>query len=171
VLDAAQVEKELRDGWLKLRDKLRDKIAARLGLVAKPAEKVPESGDKAKKKKKRLKDEEGLKFKRALIAGLTADEQRIFVRLRKLMTEYGVFLVPVGELEDWLSPLGCEPPKESSEKWKWLRDALERLGQDPQSEAYVRPDEGDIWDFMRGINRWILDPDREGTSNTSTGRK
>lgn len=165
VLDAAQVDKDLRDGWLKQRDGLRDRIAERLGLIGKPVEATPETG----RKKKKLREQEELKFKRELIATLTAGEQKIFKALRRSMAEYGVFIVPVGELEDWLAPLGCKPPKDEKSKGKWLREALDRLGQDPQSEAYVRPDKGDIWDFMRAINAWILDPDREGTSLTTRG--
>jgi hypothetical protein len=165
VLDAAQVGKELRDGWLKQRDGLRDSVAKRLGLIGKPIEAAPETG----KRKKKLKEQEAMKFKRELIATLTPGEQKIFKTLRKSMAEYGVFIVPVGELEDWLAPLGCKPPKDNKEKWKWLREAIDRLGQDPQSDAYVWPDKGDIWDFMRAINAWILDLDREGTSLMTRG--
>ncbi len=79
------------------------------------------------------------------------------------MASYGVFIVPVGELEDWLAPLGLQPPPDDM-KGQWLRKALDRLGQDRDSDTYVHPADGDIWDFMRSINAWILDPDREGTA-------
>lgn len=164
VLDAAQVDRELRDGWLKQRDALIDRIAQRLGLDAKPTHAVPAAGTGSKKQKQKLKDQ--VKLKRELIATLTHDEQRIFKALRKSMAEYGVFLVPVGELEDWLAPLGCKPPKDEKEKGKWLKAALDRLGQDPQAEGYVRPENGDIWDFMRAVNAWIMNPEREGTAQT-----
>lgn len=90
----------------------------------------------------------------------------MFKALRKSMAEYGVFIVPVGELEDWLGPLGCKPPKDEKGKGKWLREAIEKLGQDPQAEAYVKPVKGDIWDFMREVNSWIMNPEREGTAQT-----
>ena len=152
VLDAAQVEKEIRDGWLRQRDGLRDKLIKRLGPFAEPA------GEDSEENK--------LQFKGKVIAGLKPAEKKIFANLIASMAKYGVFIVPVGELEDWLSPLGLSPPSKK-EKGRWLGEALKRLGQDPDSEGYARPEDGDIWDFVRSINAWILDPEREGTSRTS----
>lgn len=155
MLDAAQVDPTIRDGWLKQRDGLRDKIARRLGIDLNQ----PEDGPKGKAKKK-------LQLKGAIIAGLKASEKKVFASLLNSMAEYGVFVVPVGELEDWLTPLGLKPPPDDM-KAKWLREALDQLGQDPESESYVRPGKDDIWAFMRSVNAWILNPKREGTSFTS----
>lgn len=141
ILAAAQVGKDFRKSWLALRDSLREKVRERTGV--------------AKGEKVALKGKD--------IADLTGTEKKIFAKLRSFLAEYGIFLVPVGELENWLTPLGLQP---CSDKTKWLHKALDRLGQDPESETYVRPDEGDIWEFMRSVNAWILDPDREGTSPT-----
>lgn len=159
LLDAAQVDKETRDGWLKLRNGLREKIAKRLG--------VDLGGADAANEAEPGKDKKKLSFKGKLIAELKPVEKKLFTHLLAYMAEYGVFLVPVGELEDWLTPLGLRPPSDRAMKGKWLREALDRLGQDPRSESYVRPEKGDIWDFMRRVNAWILDPDREGTSSTT----
>ncbi len=153
VLDAAQVDKTIRDGWLKQCSGLREKLARRLGFDLKQ---LDDDSVSEKKKKK-------LQLKGPIIADLKASEKKIFASLRKSMAEYGVFIVPVGELEDWLRPLDLKPPP-GDMKAKWLRDALDRLGQDPEDESYVRPADGDIWDFMRDVNAWILDPNREGTS-------
>lgn len=162
LLDAAQVNKVLRDGWIRQRDGLREKIAKRLGVDLKGSddEEEAEPGkDKGKKKQK-------LPLKGTLIAEMKPSEKKIFSKLLSSVAEYGVFLVPVGELENWLSPLGLRPPSDRTKKAKWLRDALNRLGQDPRDENYVRPSDGDIWDFVRSVNAWILDPEREGTSPT-----
>jgi len=149
LLDAAQVDKVIRDGWLKQRDGLRDKLRSRLGSL-------PAVGDDSEEKKLQLKGK--------IIAGLKPTEKKIFDELRSSMSKYGVFIVPVGELEDWLSPLGLQPPTQKDKKPRWLQDALDRLGQDPQLDSYVRPAKGDIWDFMRSIIAWILDPERDGTA-------
>lgn len=141
ILYAAQIPKILREGWLQQRTKLKDKLVKRL---------QPADGK--------------LDLKGHTIAKLSSTEAKIFKTMRSAMAEYGVFLVPVGELEDWLSHLGL---KRSAEKSKWLRAALDQLGIDPEAEGYARPTGGDIWQFMREVNRWILDPRREGTSPTS----
>lgn len=40
---------------------------------------------------------------------------------------------------------------------------LERLGSDPNDATYVKPAAGDVWDFMRGIVKWVRDAKRKGT--------
>src|SRR5262249_9783876 len=129
VLRAAQVPRILREGWLHQRGKLKERLVRRI----QPAD------DK-------------LDFKGDTIQGLDRTEVEVFETLRTYMAKYGVFLVPVGELEDWLSDLGL---RRSTDKSKWLRTALDGLGVDPDAEGYVRAGEGDIWQFMREVNRWI----------------
>ena len=58
----------------------------------------------------------------------------------------GLFLVPVGELEDWLSSEKIDVSKHN--KWAWANAAaliIQRKG-----AAY-----GDIWDFVRQIARFL----------------
>jgi hypothetical protein len=140
ILDAAQVPKILRDSWLQQRSKLKETVMTRL---ARPASEIKLKGD--------------------LIKTFTSLEAKLFKTICASMADYGVFLVPVGELEDWLSTLGL---KRSTEKLKWLHQALDRLGIDPEAEGYARPAKDDIWQFVREINRWILDPNHDGTSST-----
>lgn len=139
ILVAAQIDRVIRQGWVKLRDGLREKIGRRLGVDMKDTV---------------LKGED--------IARLTPAEHTIFAELRASMAKYGVFIVPLGELENWLTPLGVKPRLD--DKGRWLREALERLGTDPQSVEYVHPAKDDIWEFIRGVNAWIRNPTREGTS-------
>lgn len=139
ILKAAQVDKVIRTGWLQQRAGLKEQIAARLGNEL---------------------DKTSLKGE--IIAGLTPSEREIFTELRSSMARYGVFVVPVGELENWLTSLGLRPNLD--DKNRWLREALDHLGIDPQDESYIRPRKGDIWDFIRSVNAWILDPERKGTS-------
>ena len=75
------------------------------------------------------------------------------------VAEHGVFIVPMGELECWLSSLGVERTKNKS---LWLTQIFERLGDDPGDSSYVNPDNSDIWNFLRSIDHWISSPERKG---------
>lgn len=91
------------------------------------------------------------------IAILTGDPREAVESLLRQMSEYGLFVVPGGELESWLKQLGATghgPP--------WLIDIFTQMGEDPQSEQYVRPSEGDVWKFISNVKSWLVDPDRRG---------
>ncbi len=145
VLLAAQIPDAIRGGIAlaraQFRDSLRDRIAK---------EQTPNNDDCKK-----------TKLKHNVIAGLTSKEREIFEHLLMDLARYGVFLVPLGELESWLGPLGLQPLDDKS---KWFKQALDRLGWDPDTPEYAKPETGDIWDFMRQVNAWILDPHRKGTA-------
>jgi ABC-type cobalamin/Fe3+-siderophores transport system ATPase subunit len=71
--------------------------------------------------------------------------------------EYGLFVVADGELESWLKPLGASghgPP--------WLIDIFEKMGEDPDSVNYVKPNDGDVWKFLSNIKTWLTNPNRLG---------
>jgi hypothetical protein len=74
------------------------------------------------------------------------------------LQQYGIFAVRNGAVESWLPQLGIK-----SKKSAWTVEMLERLGSDPNDGAYVRPAEGDVWDFMRSIVRWVWNSQRKGT--------
>ncbi|MDC0708020.1 AAA family ATPase [Stigmatella sp. ncwal1] len=80
----------------------------------------------------------------------------------KPLAEQGIFVVPEGEVESWLSNLHPEGGRPS--KSDWLDIIFEALGSDPHGK-YIHPGTGDVWDFMRGIAKWIGDPNREGLSS------
>jgi predicted ATPase len=75
----------------------------------------------------------------------------------KTLSEYGVFLVPNGEVESWLSEFEI-----GGHSTDWLVPMFERLGSDETSPDYVRPAAGDVWDFLRRVRLWLLQPDRSG---------
>ncbi|WP_236774748.1 hypothetical protein [Agrobacterium tumefaciens] len=70
---------------------------------------------------------------------------------------YGLFVVPIGELEAWLSGLNVERTKQ-----KWLHTVFEKMGCDPSSKTYVQPETGDVWDFMGSLASWARNPQRRG---------
>ena len=73
------------------------------------------------------------------------------------LAEYGIFVVPSGEVESWLQTLPLNRGKST-----WLSTIFEAMGEDPNSAAYVRPAAGDVWDFMGSIASWVRNPRRRG---------
>jgi hypothetical protein len=74
------------------------------------------------------------------------------------LDKFGLFAVRRGELESWLPSLGV-----SGKKTDWTVAMLQALGDDPAKTEYIKPANGDVWDFMRAIVAWIQDPGRAGT--------
>jgi ABC-type cobalamin/Fe3+-siderophores transport system ATPase subunit len=88
---------------------------------------------------------------------LQGGEQEAARTLMKQLEEYGVFVVPGGELESWLtskSIAGKGPP--------WLVKMFESMGDDPENSAYAKPTDDDIWQFISLIRTWLTNPDRRG---------
>ncbi|HEX2189513.1 MAG TPA: AAA family ATPase, partial [Longimicrobiaceae bacterium] len=73
------------------------------------------------------------------------------------LAAFGVFVVPTGELECWLTHLevGGHGPE-------WLTQVFERMGTDSSRESYLRPGDGDVWRFMERLAAWVGDPLRRG---------
>lgn len=72
------------------------------------------------------------------------------------LAERGIFVVPVGELESWLSSLALRPGR--SDKPKWLMTIFERLGDDPDKPEYIKPEAHDVWAFLDGVASWVANP-------------
>jgi hypothetical protein len=79
--------------------------------------------------------------------------------LLRALADFGIFVVPNGELESWLTNIGVQS---TSNKKYWLLNVFEVLGGDPECSNYINPQNDDIWDFMRGIASWINNPGRNG---------
>ncbi|KQZ42235.1 ATP-dependent endonuclease [Duganella sp. Root1480D1] len=90
----------------------------------------------------------------AILSG--ADRQAAEDLLNQLR-QYGIFAIPGGELESWMKGLGA-----SGHGPTWLIDVFERMGEDPSNANYVRPNAGDVWEFVRDIRSWLVDPARKG---------
>lgn len=88
---------------------------------------------------------------------LLGGERQAAESLRAQLAAYGIFLVPGGELESWLKPLGA-----TGHGSNWLISMFERMGSDPDGPSYVKPGEGDVWDFVKAVGGWIADPNRLG---------
>lgn len=73
------------------------------------------------------------------------------------LAEYGLFVVRNGEIESWLSHLGATGHGSS-----WLINIFEKMGEDPESQDYLKPLDNDVWSFCGEIKKWFTNPNRKG---------
>jgi predicted ATPase len=73
------------------------------------------------------------------------------------LDEYGAFVIKNGELESWIKNL-----KVSGHGSKWLIDIFLKMGEDPDSDDYLKPGLGDVWDLIGNIKNWLDNNDRKG---------
>jgi predicted ATPase len=73
------------------------------------------------------------------------------------LKEYGVFIVPNGELESWLTNLGA-----TGHGSKWLIEAFEKMGESPDDHNYLNPHDGDVWNFIGEAKIWLTNWNRKG---------
>lgn len=102
---------------------------------------------------------QGIDMSSVGIDGLDHSSKAAAENLIENLEAFGIFAVRVGSLECWLKDLAV-PGK----KTDWTIAMLERLGGDPSDPEYVHPREGDVWDFMSRIIRWVSEPSRKGMS-------
>lgn len=88
---------------------------------------------------------------------LQGQEREACDNLFNQLREYGVLVVPEGELESWLKHLGS-----SVSKSKWLVETFEKMGDSPDQSTYLRPTTGDVWDFIGLAKTWLSDGARKG---------
>lgn len=91
------------------------------------------------------------------IALLTDGDREAANNLLDRLQQYGLFVVRRGEIEVWLRHLGA-----AGHGPAWLVDVFEKMGENPESQDYVRPAEGDVWDFVTSLKGWLEDPARRG---------
>lgn len=96
-------------------------------------------------------------MKRGGIQALPTEDREGADNLLRQLAEYGIIIVGRGELESWLPELGITGHGPS-----WLVPMFARMGADPTDPNYVRPGEGDVWDFIGLMKEWAEDPDRRG---------
>jgi hypothetical protein len=85
------------------------------------------------------------------------DELEAAENLLTQLTSYGFFIVPVGEVEQWLKGLGI-----SRSKATWLKKIFNAMGSDSNDDTYQKPDNDPVWDFVENLNKWLKNPKRKG---------
>jgi ABC-type cobalamin/Fe3+-siderophores transport system ATPase subunit len=91
------------------------------------------------------------------IAILRPADREAAQNLLAQLAEYGIFVVPGGELESWLKALGATGHGPS-----WLIDMFSKMGEDPETAGYVKPADGDAWKFLSDVKGWLINPNRKG---------
>jgi hypothetical protein len=91
------------------------------------------------------------------IAILNPADQEAAMNLLAQIAEYGIFTVHGGELESWVKNLGATGHTPS-----WLIQVFELMGEDPESEGYLKPSDDDVWAFISQVKGWLMDPGRKG---------
>jgi len=107
---------------------------------------------------KKAFDESGMDMKKdGGVAALHKDARESCNNLLDQLAEYGIFVVPTGEVESWLPDLGA-----SGRGPEWLIAIFEQMGDDPEDEGYVTPEDGGVWKFVENIGRWLRNENRKG---------
>jgi len=91
------------------------------------------------------------------ISALPDEEREAAEDLLDQLKDYGLFIVPNGELECWLKHLEA-----SGHGPKWLVEVFEKMGENPELEDYIEPVDGDVWDFIGSIKYWASAASRKG---------
>lgn len=138
-------------------DILKENDLAALLRSAYVPEALVESWSNLKRKIVEAFKNENIDLKTKGIQALNQIDKEVAENLISDIAKYGIFIVPVGEVENWLSHLNIE-----GQKTKWLIGTLEKLGSNPEDENYIQPSEGDVWEFIENIGKWIKDPKRRG---------
>lgn len=89
-----------------------------------------------------------------------ATAEELLCRLRY----YGLFIVPVGELEQWLADDKNIPRT----KGKFLEAAFDIIGRNAGDQPYLTDGDKDVWQFMTHVLAWTSDPGRKGMERFTT---
>lgn len=88
---------------------------------------------------------------------LDRKDQEAATSLLTQLSDYGIFVVPGGELESWLKYLNC-----SGHGPSWLINIFEKMGEDPDKVDYLKPSSDDVWSFLSQLKVWLSNPNRKG---------
>lgn len=88
---------------------------------------------------------------------LKGSEKEAAENLLDFLKTYGFFIVPTGEVEHWLQDLDVDRSKHA-----WLKTIFEKMGSDMTSAEYVKPQIGDVWEFIEEMKNWLTNQNRKG---------
>lgn len=91
------------------------------------------------------------------VAILPQAEREAAQNLLEQLGEYGICVVPGGELESWLPELSA-----TGHGPAWLISIFEKMGEDTESGNYLKPSVNDVWEFIHGVKAWLVDSGRKG---------
>ncbi|WP_082420903.1 ATP-dependent endonuclease [Pseudomonas sp. NBRC 111142] len=88
---------------------------------------------------------------------LEGSDRETVENLFQQLGEYGLFVIPGGELESWLKDHNI-----SGHGPTWLIRMFEAMGNNPEHSNYTKPTEQDIWQFISRMSTWHLNAKRKG---------
>jgi len=91
------------------------------------------------------------------VSVLPEEDQEVANNLFDQLADYGLFTVRNGELEVWLNQLNA-----AGHGPKWLINIFEKMGESPDDDSYLKPDNDDVWAFIGSIKEWALLPEKKG---------
>ncbi len=98
-----------------------------------------------------IKDRTSSLIKDGGIDNLKQESDRKTLRhLLRTLAEHGAFVPEGGETESWLLEHG-----QDARKSRWLEEVFSGLGSLSNVDTYVRPQNDDVWEFVRNIVRWL----------------
>jgi hypothetical protein len=80
---------------------------------------------------------------------LEGDERAACQDLFDQLARHGIFVIPNGELESWLTNFGV-----AGHGPTWLMSMFEKMGNNPEHTDYLKPFDGDVWNFIKNIAQW-----------------
>ncbi|WP_107923474.1 AAA family ATPase [Lysinibacillus parviboronicapiens] len=88
---------------------------------------------------------------------LSKDDKPLLESFLSTLNTYGLFPVPIGELEAWLSEIPLEGHGNT-----WITNKFELMGDNPDHENYIKPKDDDVWLFIKQIKDWFDNSERRG---------
>ncbi|MBN6886220.1 energy-coupling factor transporter ATP-binding protein EcfA2 [Cytobacillus horneckiae] len=88
---------------------------------------------------------------------LDSDNKPLLENFLNSMNTYGLYPVPCGELESWLSNIPT-----TGHGNEWITSKFDLMGDNPESDSYIKPSDDDIWFFFKQIKDWLDNPERRG---------
>jgi hypothetical protein len=87
------------------------------------------------------------RLKNGGVAAYADDLSEAIAELLRQLKNHGLFLVPVGELEEWLSTSQVQASKNN--KRAWANAAAQRIQQ-------LGKQSGDVWDFVSSVAKYLV---------------
>ena len=149
LIDACQIEAQEQSIYTKYRDSIIKEFKIKLKIKDCPSLTEEEKNKAAKKLGEKIK-KKGIK-----VFSSNSKEYSKAKDLIEFLAEYGLFIIPTGELESWIPELN----KGSD----WDNNWLEKMGK-PVAEDFDIQQELNKWGFMQKIAEWIDDPNKKGVA-------
>lgn len=104
-------------------------------------------------------ERQGASLKRGGVTSLDRAGREEAESLISVVAEYGIFIVPTGEVESWLPELSI-----AGHGPEWLGRLFDRMGSDPLQHDYVKPTPHDVWSFLGRVATWLANGSRKGVA-------